>query len=73
MNYFAQSKNLLKMFQMWTDRFIGVDTILAAQMQSRAKKSPTYFYIFGYDSAHGLKNLLGNGELKGKKHASSAI
>lgn len=53
---------------MWTDRIIVVDTIMAAQMQSKANKSPTYFYQFGYESAHSLKTLWEKGEIKGEDY-----
>lgn len=53
------------MFQMWTERAIAIDTILAAQMQSKANTSPTYFYIFGYESPHSLKTIWGKSEFKG--------
>ncbi|KAJ3666604.1 hypothetical protein Zmor_002040 [Zophobas morio] len=54
-------ENLLKLIQIFSDRYFLNDAETAVRMQAKVNKSPVYYYLFGYPGDNNEQKLVGHG------------
>ncbi|KRT86636.1 hydrolase, partial [Oryctes borbonicus] len=73
-HYFKESINLHDFITLCGDRHFKVEADIAARLQTRANKSPVYFYVLGYRGQRSFSEIfLGTKHDIGPSHADDVI
>ncbi|XP_063906551.1 venom carboxylesterase-6-like [Zophobas morio] len=56
-----KKENVLKLIQIFSDRYFLNDAETAVRMQAKVNKSPVYYYLFGYPGDNNEQKMVGHG------------